>query len=413
MAKLRLLLTAAAFLAIPVTALANPSHGNHCNHDRDRGGGQGVSGCSRPETPDPARAGDIRTSTQQPSGTPVRPPAGHPATVTILPEPPKVIVGQGQIAGVAGPDVTGIGLPPIVLAPIEPPMITGTASIPPLQTVVSPPLTGQRPTVILRPLPPDTVTGISPVIQGVQGTGFTGTSPMPTPLTPGPQTTITGLSPALQGVQGASITGSQTPVILVPDTPDTITGVSSPLGVAGSGFTGSQPMVIVYANPPRSFEGYGRVPASVVIAPPMVPQAVPQIVPQNTPPITAQTGQPPKITLIAPPKPIGHPPVTTSGGGTVSHQTAATKPAVGPSLVTSATGRQVLHDAPRFTTQGGEEWHCLASGHGPRRSVTDGEVRQNGALRHVASIDLLGRDLPALHPSHADCMIAVRRARKP
>lgn len=444
MAKLRILLSAAAFLAIPVAALANPSHGNHCNHDRDRGGNQGVPSCSRPDTPDPVRTPDIRPSTQQPSGTGVRPPTEHPVTVTIVPEPPKVMTGQGQIAGVPGPDVTGIGLPPVVLVPIQPPVITGTAPIPPLQTVVSPPLTGERPTIILRPLPPTTVTGVSPVIQGVQGPGYTGTGPMPTTLTPGPQTTgtglspvfqgvqggsitgsqtpviltpnppdtVTGLSPAIQGVQGGRITGSQTPLILTPNPPDTITGVSGPLGVPGPGFTGSQPMIIVYANPPRRFEGYGRVPASVIIVPPMVPQAVPPMVPQATPPM-GPTSQPPTVTVIAPPKSIGHPRVSTSAGGSVSHQADVGKPAVGPSLVTNATGRQVLHDAPRFITESGEDWHCLASGHGPRRSMIDGEIRQNGALRHVGSVDVLGRDLPALHPGHADCIISVRRARTP
>jgi hypothetical protein len=30
-------------------------------------------------------------------------------------------------------------------------------------------------------------------------------------------------------------------------------------------------------------------------------------------------------------------------------------------------------------------------------------------LRHVGTIDVLGRDLPALHPQHADCIISIKR----
>lgn len=447
MAKLRtLLFTAASLLAVPAAVFAGPS-GNHCHRDLEIDGNRGATTCAQPSIPATGTTPDsLKTVNQQPT--------------VVTPGPAKTISGKRVLKTVVGPDVTGNALPPITLTPIQPPTITGTAPIPPLATVISPPLTGQRPTVILTPLPPEVVTGMSPVIQGVQGPGYTGTSPVPVTLTPGPQTTITGLSPVIQGVQGPDITGSQTPTILTPNPPTTITGlspaiqgvqgpditgsqtptiltpnppttftgVSGPVSVPGQGFTGSQPLIVVYANPPKTFEGYGRVPATVVIVPPMVPQAVPQMVPQAVPQMVPQTtpalpqqtvvptsGAKPAqqtVVVIKPPKPLPHPVVSTSNGGKIVHQPTVSRPAVGPSLITHTTGRQTPDNVPRFETENGDDWHCLASGHGARRTVVDGEVQQDGALRNITSIDVLGRDLPALHPAHADCIIAVRRERR-
>jgi hypothetical protein len=77
--------------------------------------------------------------------------------------------------------------------------------------------------------------------------------------------------------------------------------------------------------------------------------------------------------------------------------------------ITLTPGRQAQHNLPEFgAADGGQPWHCVASGHGQRKTLVDRRVSVSGALRHVGSIDVLGRDLPALHPQHANCIISIR-----
>ncbi len=225
-----------------------------------------------------------------------------------------------------------------------------------------------------------------------------GNGPQPTPdqlpitVTPNPPTTFTGTSPVVtvQPIPTPSFTGQGQPLITVtPNPPQTFTGVG-PVPAT----------IIVTPNPGQTFTGYGRVPQPL-------PQAVPQLIPSAIP-----TPNPrPQPALIPRPKPINS--ATTSvSNGIIKHKPVSSKPALGSQHVTEVSGRQPLHNAPRFAaSDGGKNWHCIASGHGQRRTYTDGRVTVSGALRHIGAVDVLGRDLPALHPDHANCIISIRRRR--
>ena len=130
-----------------------------------------------------------------------------------------------------------------------------------------------------------------------------------------------------------------------------------------------------------------------VVVPPMVPMLVPQRVPQAMPQPIPQLvpTQAPKITHRPQVRPVG----------------------IGRELITVNPGRQSLHNPPAFQGKAqSETWNCVASGHGKRKSVKDGKVVSNGALRHVGSVDVLGQDLPALHPRHAHCIVLVKRRKR-
>ena len=128
------------------------------------------------------------------------------------------------------------------------------------------------------------------------------------------------------------------------------------------------------------------VPAMVpMLVPERVPQAIPQAIPQRVPTPA------PKITHRPQVRPVG----------------------IGRELITATPGRQPLHNPPAFQGKAqGETWNCVASGHGKRKSVEDGKVVSSGALRHVGSVDVLGQDLPALHPRHAHCIVLVKRRKR-
>jgi len=211
-----------------------------------------------------------------------------------------------------------------------------------------------------------------------------------------------------------------TTITVQPLAPTTVTGFG-PVGVS----------IVVRPNPPTVVAGYGAVPQlPPQLVPGQVPQPVLQPIPDRVPtlapplvpgqvPVAVPGQVPPMIPALVPrPRPTGAGTVTgqaagsQTGGGTIRHQQQPRGPALGPGHVTGTTGRQALHEAPAFATaDGGQPWRCLASGHGKRRTLSGDTVVSDGALRHVGAIDLLGRDLPALHPDHADCIISVRRRR--
>ncbi|MGA9411603.1 MAG: hypothetical protein WBV78_14295, partial [Roseobacter sp.] len=132
--------------------------------------------------------------------------------------------------------------------------------------------------------------------------------------------------------------------------------------------------------------------------PGQVPSAVPQSALQATPVMVPR----PK------PRPNTAKPVATNAP--TSHKPTLTGTALAKQHVTRVAGRQAQHNLPEFNAaDGGKPWRCVASGHGQRKTLADRRVSVSGALRHVGSIDVLGRDLPALHPQHADCIISIRR----
>ena len=232
--------------------------------------------------------------------------------------------------------------------------------------------------------------------------------------------TATQLPQTGGGTLPTPATVATTTITVQPLAPTTVTGFG-PVGVS----------IVVRPNPPTVVAGYGAVPQlPPQLVPGQVPQPVPQPIPYMAPTLApplapgqvqvAVPGQvPPMIPALVPrPRPTGAGTVTgqaagsQTGGGTIRHQQQPRGPALGPGHVTGTTGRQALHEAPAFAAaDGGQPWRCLASGHGKRRTLSGDTVVSDGALRHVGAIDLLGRDLPALHPDHADCIISVRRRR--
>jgi hypothetical protein len=325
------------------------------------GSSTGVPSGSTPNT--------VPTANQLPGGGVQQPtPAGMPATVVITPNPPQVITGTSPvptIQGQPGPTITGTSPQPIYIQPLPQTVFTGTSPVPPLQTLPTPSITGGTPpTITITPTAPQTLTGTSPV-------------------------------PALQTLPTPSFTGQGLPtIIVVPNPQTTITG-----------FGPVPPTIIIPAGQKLTFGGYGAVPYPKPVATPMqVPNRVPQATPQATPMIVPRP-RPLAVPYQVPNQvPQARPqarPVL------VPKQQAA---AVGHGHVTNTTGRQPAHATPRFrAADGGTDWHCLASGHGKRRSYVDGQVAVSGALRHVGAVDVLGRDLPALHPQHTSCVISVRR----
>ncbi len=306
--------------------------------------------------------------------------------------------------------------------------------------------------VVLQPNPPTVITGTGPVIpvQGQPGPTFTGTGQLPIVITPTTPTVLTGTGPVptIQGQPNPSFTGGSLPtIVLIPNPPTVFTGTSPISNVqvqpTPSFVGGSLPTITVLPNPPTTFVGYGPVPSQILVQPnplgsftgtsavpqitpgrvPMAipyknPKAVPYLVPsissQRTPGQvpTAIPGGTPQATpvLIPRPRPTSLTKLTSTSGGKITHQPVTKKAALGPGHVTQTTGRQALHDAPVFAAEdGGQPWNCLASGHGQRKTLVGRQVLVNGALRHVGAVDVLGRDLPALHPAHANCIISVRR----
>lgn len=92
----------------------------------------------------------------------------------------------------------------------------------------------------------------------------------------------------------------------------------------------------------------------------------------------------------------------------VAHKKAVTSPVV--NHVTDNPGQQSVHQTPEFKAADGKgNWTCMASGFG-RRSARNGTTSiESGALRHIGAVDMLGKDLPALHPRRPDCIVSVRR----
>lgn len=361
-------LKAKLFLAAALLCIAQGAHaaGNHfgwCNGvgNQHRGSNCGGSGSQTPTTT-PAQ---VPTSTQQPqTGPGVLPTPQATPTQVIVVAPPQTITGTGQVPpvqGQPGPTITGSN-PLIVLQPLPPQVLTGTAPAR-VTTLPTPSFTGTAPIITIQPQPPQTVTGYGNVsasitVRADPSQSFSGFGAVPFPQPPGAIPRQIPQAIPSQTTQG---------------TPYLIPSLQGPQATPGQ-----------------------------------MPQATPAGVPQAVP---GQVPQPTQVLLPRPnPRPSAQRP-TASGGPTTHSQTAKTPP-VAARHITAAPGRQPQHDPPQFAdAEGGANWHCLASGHGQRKSLVNRRVEVSGALRDVGSIDLTGRDLPALHSGHANCIISIKRNR--
>jgi len=352
-----------SFVVLSVVAATSAGQvsakGNHygwCNGvgNPHRGSNCGSSGSTQPsQTPS-----SVPTANQKPATGPTNPqtPGGLPTQVIVVtPQPGQTITGTGQvppIVGQPGPTITGTGKPTITLRPLPPQVITGTSPVTIVTPQLAPSFTGfGLPVVTIKPNPPQTFVGYGKVpatiiVQPIPQPSFMGTGAIPFPV---PQQIPPQIPTAIP-----SKTPQGTPYLI----PSLIPSMTN-----------------------------GKTPST---SPPKAPQAKPIMVPRPKPQPTAQ-------------KPVAK-------GGATSHQSAATVPALKKEHITRSPGRQEQHNLPEFeASEGGQPWHCVASGHGQRKSLIDRRVSVSGALRHVGTIDVLGRDLPALHPQHADCIISIKR----
>lgn len=184
---------------------------------------------------------------------------------------------------------------------------------------------------------------------------------------------------------------------------------------------GQVPMLVPTPTPGANPQMVPQIVAVPGQVPMQVPNATAGANPQMVPQIVAVPGQTPMLVptptptatpmLVPRPKPVQTASIPSGTAGTITHSSTVMGSTSAKTQITAAPGRQAQHDAPLFAADdGGKPWTCLASGHGIRRSVVDGRVVVAGALRHVGAIDVLGRDLPALHPGRSDCLISVRRS---
>ena len=358
-----ILTIAAALTAAP--AAANGNHFGWCNGvgNPHRGSQCGASGGT---TKPPQQPSNVPVATQKPTigtGTP-QTPGGLPTQVIVVtPQPGQTITGTGQVPQIVvqpGATFTGVGKPIIVLQPLPQQVLTGVSPVTTVTPQPTPSFTGVGlPTVTIQPNPQQTVVGYGKV-------------PATVIVQPVPQPSFTGIGAVPIQVPNA------TPQAVPQQIP---TAVPSPQSQGTPYLIPSlQPQAMPQPTPQR------------------VPQAVPQAKPQATPVLVPR----PK------PRPSAQKPAAT--GGTTTHSQTPARPALAKKHITVAPGRQKQHDLPQFdATDGGQPWRCVASGHGQRRTLNDRRVSVSGALRHIGSIDVLGRDLPALHPQHADCIISLRR----
>ena len=398
-----ILTIAAALTAAP--AAANGNHFGWCNGvgNPHRGSQCGASGGT---TKPPQQPSNVPVATQKPTigtGTP-QTPGGLPTQVIVVtPQPGQTITGTGQVPQIVvqpGATFTGVGKPIIVLQPLPQQVLTGVSPVTTVTPQPTPSFTGVGlPTVTIQPNPQQTVVGYGKV-------------PATVIVQPVPQPSFTGIGAVPIQVPNA------TPQAVPQQIP---TAVPSPQSQGTPYLIPSlQPQAVPQPTPQRVPQAVpqAKPQATPVLVPQQIPQTVPQTTPQATPVLVPQqipqmvpqaTPQATPVLVPRPkPRPSAQKPAAT--GGTTTHSQTPARPALAKKHITVAPGRQKQHDLPQFdATDGGQPWRCVASGHGQRRTLIDRRVSVSGALRHIGSIDVLGRDLPALHPQHADCIISLRR----
>ncbi|SIS87290.1 hypothetical protein SAMN05421759_1055 [Roseivivax lentus] len=353
--------------------------------------------CGAPQTPDTGGTSTptVPTSNQlPPMGGQTATSTQLPALVPVSPNPLDTFTGLGPVPqGTPGPGISGTGAVPTPVPQAIPGQVP--MAIPSPQPVAVPPMVPQ---IIVQSVPGQTITGFGPVPQGTTGPGVSGVGAVPTPV---PQ--------AIPGQVPMAIPSPQ-PVAVPPMVPQII--VQS---VPGQTITGFGP--VPQGTPGPGVSGVGAVPTPVPQAiPGQVPMAIPSpqpvAVPMQIPPITGQA-TPPGTALVTIQRPRPRPQIVVATPQSATQVRHAPQPVVPPLAsqhITRSTGRQAAHAEPRFASRDdGPPWSCIASGHGKRRSAAGDETATEGALRHAGSVDLMARDLPALHPRHADCLISVRR----
>lgn len=364
-----------------------------------------------------------------------------PSTVTLqaIPGPGTTSVTQG-----GGP----VQLPPIVVTlPPQPRPISAAIITPPAATMDVPPLSYVSHQIVVGPIavPQVVVNAGGPGAQAVPGQIILTPIAIPVPQPPAgtvPPPKPAALQPPLPGValipqatpNPQTVGALLVPVLMppLPGTPDPV-----PQGVPDPQRPGQVLVPVLIpgrpvpeGKPPQGVPG-AQLPDQIlvpVLVPslparpprPDIPQGVPN--PQRPtalqppplrPPIIVTPKPPQVIAAVVFPRPKPRPvlvPPTTLLQPSLSHRPAVARPPVGTAQITQQPGRQPSGDQPVFTDPfGGGHWTCAASGLGTRQVLKGGRVITTGVERHVGNVDALGRDVPAKHPKHPHCIIAVQR----
>ena len=273
---------------------------------------------------------------------------------------------------------TGVWNPMIGSCYIPPPM--------PVQTIAQPP---QKPPVVTQVLPPVkaeapprlTLPGGGVVPQPGPGSVATlpqSLPPQPIVAPPRPAVVVTGPQPVPQPLPRVVTTMAQAPMLMPGGA---VRPQLAPGGLA------QHAQAVQVARP-------------VAVPPLVTPQR--GAVPVQGPVAVQQLGATPS--LATPPLPQGQ-------GALVTVRPTAAEPSQAPRLVTRQAGRQALHAQPHFEPgAAGGTLNCIASGHGQRVHVDEnGVARSTGQLPGFAVMSVAFQDIPAAHPDHAECVIAVRR----
>ena len=265
------------------------------------------------------------------------------------------------------------------------------------------------------PVPP-TPGGNTPTATGPGGSGAI--PPMPTQLAPtkGKQKTPTAVAVPLLA---PSLAPDQAPVATPVAVPGRVPQAGAVPGQVPTAIP-SQVPVAVPGRMPQPVAVPGQVPSAI---PPQVPVAVPGRAPTMRPDAThvaipghrgTVAGNPGEQAILM--RPVPRPnsqriQTATTPATATHHETHRSQPRKHRDIAISP-GRHDQHDLPAFRDAGtGDEWRCAASGFGQRRPLPTerGALLSAGALRHLGSVDALARDVPARHPEHAGCIIAVKR----
>jgi len=300
----------------------------------------------------------------------------------------------------------------------------GTGAIPPMPTQLAPTKGKQKtPTAVAVPLlAPSLAPDQAPVATPVAVPGRVpqaGAVPgqVPTAIPSQVPVAVPGRVPQPVAVPG------QVPTAIPSQVPVAVPGrVPQPVSVPGQVPTAipSQVPVAVPGRMPQPVAVPGQVPSAI---PPQVPVAVPGRAPTMRPDAThvaipghrgTVAGNPGEQAILM--RPVPRPnsqriQTATTPATATHHETHRSQPRKHRDIAISP-GRHDQHDLPAFRDAGtGDEWRCAASGFGQRRPLPTerGALLSAGALRHLGSVDALARDVPARHPEHAGCIIAVKR----
>ncbi|MBO9409468.1 hypothetical protein J7399_18670 [Shimia sp. R9_1] len=366
--------------------LARGNHYGWCRgvgnpHQSAQGCGQSGSQHHNTQTSGPSRP----TATQlPPKGTPSTP---QSVAVPVL-APTAMPVLAPQRTPIATPVAIPPQVPPLIVAPPLAPQATPQAT--PTPTPVAVPNAVPTP-VIAPPLVPQAIPTPTPTAVP------TAVPPLPNAPVPTPQAVPQATHTAIPYAVPARIPQRVPEVIATPT---------------------ATPQAIPQATPtPLQTPIKTPVPTPVAV-PNQIPQAIPQPVTNTAKPSATHLAvpghkSPTGYAVIVRPKPRPAK-LTAPKGQTAASATHQPKIQSAPKKfqhIAAVPGRHAPHDPPRFKeSAAGEEWECVASGFGPRRTANArGQLLASGALRHIGNVDAMARDVPARHLKHSGCIISIKR----